>query len=326
MTSTSKTQDHAASIFAGAAAGICSTCAVNPLDTLRIRLAASREATGTQHKSLKSHIRGLFSDGVGQGYRKGLLINLLASTPSNAVYLSSYRFLNEELTSFGLNHHMIPIISAGSAVTVTNTTLAPLFILRTRIQIDPSKSVLGYTKHIFANEGLKGFYRGTITNIAGRIVEEATFWYVFEMLKRVTSEGQMIQKKVDIPVVPKTATTGGEISPLPITSERKHVGSDGLVAFIRASAGVLGLSSMAKLFATSIAYPYNVVIVHLREVDKASGVHKHVNVIPTIRHIHRCDGIAGFYKGLSPHVIRSMVSKATQIYSFELFMSLYLCW
>lgn len=152
-------------------------------------------------------------------------------------------------------------------------------------------------------DGVKGFYRGTMTNIAGRMVEEATFWYIYETMKRVTSEGQLVSKKDD--------------------SEQTHAASGGIMSFAKASLGVLGLSSFSKLCGTSISYPYNVVMIHLREVDKATGQHKHTRVLPTVSHIYKADGLNGFYKGLSPHLLRSVMSKATQIYAFELFMSLY---
>lgn len=296
-------KDHLVSVGAGAAAGICSTCVVNPLDTLRVRLAASRDATGTTSKSLRAHLGEMFKGGFQAGFGGGLLINLIASTPSNAVYLSSYRLLNYETTQLGMSHHAVPIVSAAGAVCCTNLTLSPLFVLRTRVQIDSSQNFWHYAKEIMAREGLKGFYRGTMTNIAGRMVEEATFWYIFETMKRVTSEGQLVSKKG--------------------TADQSHAASDGALSFAKASLGVLGLSSLSKLCGTSISYPYNVVMVHLREVDKASGVHKHVRVGPTISHIYKADGMRGFYKGLSPHLLRSVVSKATQIYAFELIMSVY---
>eukprot|EP00744_Colponema_vietnamica_P017715 GILI01024924.1.p1 GENE.GILI01024924.1~~GILI01024924.1.p1 ORF type:complete len:318 (+),score=66.84 GILI01024924.1:76-1029(+) len=309
MSSTSKTpqratrSDNLVAMLAGGAAGICSTCVVNPLDTLRVRLAASRDATGAAHKSIVGHIKGMFVGGVSAAFSKGLAINLIASTPSNAIYLSSYRMLNYEATHLGINAHAVPILSAGGAVCATNLTLSPLFVLRTRVQIDPSSTFVQYAKQILKKEGVKGFYRGTATNIAGRLVEECTFWYVFETLKRVTDQGKLHRRDEQ--------------------GASSHAMGGGAYSFFAASAGVLGLSSASKLVGTSISYPYNVVMIHQREVDKATGKHLHTKLRPTIRHIYKCDGVAGFYKGLSPHLLRSVVSKATQIYAFELIMSVY---
>jgi solute carrier family 25 protein 33/36 len=166
--------------------------------------------------------------------------------------------------------------------------LGPLFLIRTQCQVDSSKTMSVVAREVFKSSGVRGFWRGTLTNVAGRFVEEGTFWSVFEALKRVTSEGHFEDRN-----------------------------------FIFASFAVVGLSGASKLIGTSIAYPYNVVMNHLRTVNKATGKYEHTKILPTIRHIYRADGFLGFYKGLSPQLLRSVLSKATQIYAFELAMSYY---
>lgn len=136
---------------------------------------------------------------------------------------------------------------------------------------------------------MTGFYRGLITNVAGRFVEEGLFWTVYELSKRLTNEG--------------------------VFGERN---------FFWASAAIMSLAMFAKLTAVTIAYPYNVVMNHLRTVNKHTGKHDYVHVLPTMRHIYLTDGLLGFYKGLAPQLLRSVISKAAQIYSFELFMFTYI--
>ena len=282
-------RERYASVLAGGFAGVCSTCVTNPLDTIRVRLAASRTATGKSHKSLICHARELFGGGLVSGFRAGLLPNLAASMPSNAVYLSSYRLLSTELREMNVSHHAVPIIGALGSVFVTNMTLGPMFLIRTQCQVDSSRKMMAVAKEVYRTGGVRGFYRGTLTNVAGRFVEEATFWYVFETLKRMTNEG---------------------------TFEERN--------FFFASIAVVGLSGVSKLIGSAIAYPYNVVMTHLRTVNKATGQYEHTKIIPTIKHIYKADGLLGFYKGLSPQLLRSVISKATQIYSFELAMSIYI--
>lgn len=280
--------DHLISFVAGGFAGVCSTCVTNPLDTIRVRLSSGRTATGKSHKSLIYTAKDLFSEGLYHAFSRGLGVNIMASMPSNAVYLPTYRFLRNELAEIGVSEDIRPMLCAFGAVTTTNMTLAPLFLVRTRVQVDDHLTIRQVFMDVARREGVRGLYRGTATNIAGRFVEEGFFWTVYELLKRVTHEGSFDDR-----------------------------------SFFWASAAMLSLTMVAKLTATGIAYPYNVVMNHLRTVNKATGQHDYVRVLPTVRHIYKADGFLGFYKGLAPQLLRSVISKATQIYSFELALYTY---
>lgn len=281
-------RDHLVSVFAGGFAGVCSTCVTNPLDTIRVRLSSGRSATGKSHKSLLMTARELFGEGLTHAFGRGLGANIMASMPSNAVYLPTYRFLKEELTEMGVNEEIRPLLCAFGAVTATNTLLSPLFLVRTRVQVDDKLTIRQVFADVMRREGVRGLYRGTATNVAGRFVEEGCFWTVYEFLKRVTKEGNFGER-----------------------------------GFWWTSAAMVSLTMVAKLTAVSIAYPYNVVMNHLRTVNKVTGKHDYVRVLPTMQHIYRTDGFLGFYKGLAPQILRSVISKATQIYSFELAMYTY---
>ncbi|GET87193.1 mitochondrial carrier protein, putative [Leishmania tarentolae] len=289
MTSTSRVErDNVVSVFAGGFAGVCSTCVTNPLDTIRVRLSAGRSATGKSHKSLLITARELFSEGLFHAFSRGLGANIMASMPSNAIYLPTYRFLKGELADSRVSESVRPMICAFGAVTATNITLSPLFVIRTRVQVDDRLTIHQVFSEVMRRDGIRGLYRGTVTNIAGRFVEEGCFWTVYELLKRVT-----------------------------------HEGSFGERGFWWSSAAMVSLTMIAKLVAVGIAYPYNVVMNHLRTVNKVTGEHDYVRVMPTMRHIYAADGLLGFYKGLAPQILRSLLSKATQIYAFELVLFTY---
>ncbi|KAH9600783.1 Mitochondrial substrate/solute carrier [Trypanosoma melophagium] len=283
--------DYAVSFLGGCFAGACSTIVTNPLDTVRVRLSASRTATGKAHKSLLYTVKDLFGDGLKHAFSRGLGANMMASLPSNGIYLPTYRLLQRELSYVGVDERIRPALSAFGGVCATNLTLAPLFLVRTRVQVDDNLTIRQVFKEVLRRDGFTGFYRGTLTNVCGRFVEEGLFWSVYELLKRITKEGTF---------------TGGN-------------------SFAMASAAMVSLTMISKLTATSIAYPYNVVMTHLRTVNRFTGKYEHTQFFPTVRHIYRADGIIGFYKGLSPQLLRSVISKATQIYAFEVAMYAYYC-
>ncbi|CCW65466.1 unnamed protein product [Phytomonas sp. EM1] len=280
--------DNLASVCAGGLAGLCSTIITNPLDTIRVRLSAGSSATGKSHKSLIKTTRELFQGGLVHAFSRGLGANIMASMPSNAVYLPTYHFLKRKMCEYGVNDEIRPMICACGSVMVTNYTLAPLFLVRTRVQVDSRISIREVFLDVIHREGMKGFYRGTLTNVLGRFVEESVFWTVYELLKRITNEGTFTGRN-----------------------------------FIWASAAMLSLTVVGKLAATCVAYPYNVIMNHMRTVNKLTGKHDYVHVGATIRHVYHQDGLVGFYKGLSPQLMRNLISKATQIYSFELLMFAY---
>jgi hypothetical protein len=277
-------KDGFAYVAAGGFAGACSTLATNPLDVIRTRLQASRGASGVAQKNLSAHITTLFQDGFVRGMTKGLASNVAASMPSNAIYLPAYRHTNSFLASKGMDCKLVPIASALSAVVVTNLTLSPMFVIRSQVQADGSKPMREVATRILKTEGPKGFYRGLMTNVCGRFVEEGLFWSSFEHLKRQTNEGTM------------SATN----------------------SFVWNAFAVMSLTSLSKMFGVIVAYPYNVVMTHIRTPNKVSGVYEHSRFAPTVSHIYRHDGVVGFYKGLLPQLMRGVVSKATQIYAFEL--------
>jgi len=277
------------SICAGAAAGAVSTVVTNPLDTLRSRMASSREATGVPDKRIVTHIRAMYAEGVLRGASIGLGANMLASMPSNAVYLGMYHNARRQLENLEMNEHLSPIISAWTAVTATNLILAPTFLIRSRCQVDASMTIRRCIEEVIRHDGYRGFYRGTLSNIVGRCIEEGIFWYTYETSKRLTSSGNF---------------------------NEKH-------SFLWNSLTVVGLSGVCKTVGSIAAYPYNPVINHMRTLNKHTRQAQFTRIMPTVEYIYRKDGLRGFYSGLSAQLARSIVSKTSQIYVFSLLMASY---
>lgn len=81
--------------------------------------------------------------------------------------------------------HVCSAIAAGfSAVTLTN----PVWFVKTRLQLDQSKSgstALSITKKILQEKGPLGFYKGISASYFG-ISETALYFVFYEQLKRLT--------------------------------------------------------------------------------------------------------------------------------------------
>ena len=126
--------------------------------------------------------------------------------------------------------------------------------------------MLDGTRQILSSEGLRGFYRGLLPSLFG-VSHGALQFMAYEQLKIYRSKGG--------------------------SGEQKDLGA---VDF-------LVLSGLAKMFAGSITYPYQVVRSRLQMYDADSTYRGARDVV---RQVWRREGLAGFYKGLGANLLRVM--------------------
>ena len=128
------------------------------------------------------------------------------------------------------------------------------------------KTLLDGTRQIYKSEGIRGFYRGLIPSLFG-VSHGALQFMAYETLK---------------------------------TRRRATLASGQL-----STVDYLVLSGMAKVFAGSVTYPYQVVRTRL-QMYNADTVYKGARDV--IAQVWRKEGQAGFYKGLGPNLLRVMPS------------------
>lgn len=121
-------------------------------------------------------------------------------------------------------------------------------------------------RQISRSDGLRGFYRGLLPSLFG-VSHGALQFMAYEQLKIYRAES--------------------------ISGEQKDLGA---VDF-------LVLSGLAKMFAGSITYPYQVVRSRLQMYDADSTYEGARDVV---RQVWRREGVAGFYKGLGANLLRVM--------------------
>ena len=129
-------------------------------------------------------------------------------------------------------------------------------------------SVLDGTRQIFRSDGVLGFYRGLVPSLFG-VSHGALQFMAYEQLK--TYRG----------------------------NTRPH-GQQNLSAL-----DFLVLSGLAKIFAGSATYPYQVVRARLQTYD-ADRTYKSARDV--LAQIWRQEGLRGFYKGLGPNLLRVLPS------------------
>ena len=150
----------------------------------------------------------------------------------------------------------------------------PIWVIKTRMLSTSSshpgayKSILDGTRQLHRSEGLLGFYRGLVPSLLG-VSHGALQFMAYEQLK--IYRGHSFE--------------GGQ----------KDLGA----------MDFLMLSGLAKIFAGSTTYPYQVVRARLQMYD-ADSTYKSARDV--VAQVWRKEGLTGFYKGLGPNLLRVMPS------------------
>lgn len=294
----------------------------SPLEVLKTRLQsdfyktqieASRQARGISNISSLSiprtaalHFREtfqiLFSIHRVEGWRalfKGLGPNLTGVVPARAINFYAYgngkRLISERFNN-GEEASWVHLLAAAQAGMITGTATNPIWLIKTRLQLDKShaektgtQAVRQYRNSIdclrqtVRAEGIKGLYRGLSASYLG--VSESTLqWVLYERMKR-----SLKSRDEDL-----------------LASGRNPTVWDHTVGWC----GKLGAAGGAKFFAALITYPHEVMRTRLRQAPMQNGQLKYTGLAQCFSTIFKEEGMIGLYGGLTPHMLRVVPSAA----------------
>jgi len=240
--------------------GLATALLTSPLDVLKTRLQSDfyhtqQAAHTSQHLRLSLprafvlHFREtfetLFAIHRVEGWRslfKGLGPSLTGVVPATAIKFYTYgnckRILPDAL-SVDADATIVHVLSAASAGVVTGTATNPIWLVKTRLQLDKSRFKAGglrerqyknsfdCVRQVLQQEGVRGLYRGLGASYLG-VIETTLHLTVYERIKTI------LAKRNQIPGQPEQSSSV----------------SHGL-----ALSSAAGLS---KLFAVLVAYPHEV--------------------------------------------------------------------
>jgi len=229
------------------------------------------------------HIRQ--TEGMG-AFFKGLGPNLIGVAPSRAIYFCTYAwckgFFNDRLPSDSAQVHILSAAGAGlSAATATN----PIWLIKTRLQLDRGFGNTRLTlfqciRKVYSESGARGFYKGVQASYLG-ICETIIHFVLYERLKMLL-----------------------------VGDSDQRTGSD----FLR----FMACGATSRLVAALVAYPHEVLRTRLREEGT-----KYKRLFQTARLIWREEELSAFYRGLGVHLIRTIPNTAIMMSTYELVV--YLC-
>jgi solute carrier family 25, member 33/36 len=239
-----------------------------PFDVLKTRLQSDLYRTrflrtdplrrSFHFSSLRSSIlhcheafQSLFSISRVEGWRvlfRGLGPTLAGFVPASAikfyVYGNSKRIISDTMNK-GEEAAWVHLLAAISAGVVVSTATNPIWLVKTRLQLDKSnseslqststrqyKNSLDCAVKVFQNEGVKGLYKGLSASYLG-ISESALQWILYEQMKMYLAKMETL-----------ALSTSND---------------QGFWNVSCAWGGKIGAAGGAKLLATIVTYPHEVI-------------------------------------------------------------------
>ncbi|XP_063676233.1 solute carrier family 25 member 36-like [Bolinopsis microptera] len=269
-------------IFAGGVAGGVAAVITSPLEVIKTRLQSSKLYGTGLNQGLCRCLQDAVNNEGKRALFKGLGVTLLGVIPSRAVYFTTYtqgKRLFENGTRSPFQIHVYSSVLTG-AVNVTWSN--PLFVIRTRqqLQVDSKgRPMLSFWKCMVDTFRSDGILGFTRGMSASYIgITETVMALVL---------WEQFKKKIN-----------------------ESYGAGPIQSAV-AAAG-------AKLIATTIAYPHEVIRTRLRETAgkdrKFKGFRQ--TVLLTIEE----EGVRGLYRGLLPQLFRVVPNHAIMFLTFEMIL------
>lgn len=196
---------------------------------------------------------------------------------------------------------MVHLGAAAIAGVVTGTATNPIWLIKTRLQLDKEhatndgksrqyKNSFDCARQVVREEGMRGLYRGLTASYLG-VAESTLQWVLYERMKTYLK-----RRKDNI-----------------IASGRPMTTWDNFVE----TTGTLGAAGSAKLFAALLTYPHEVVRTRMRLRPMADGKVKYNGLIHCFKTVWKEEGMVAMYGGLSPHLLRVVPSAAIMFGMYE---------
>ncbi|KAI0490614.1 mitochondrial folate carrier protein [Xylaria cf. heliscus] len=281
--------------IAGLTAGSVATLVVHPLDIVKTRMQIHRSHGATARTlTTISVIRGLTSTPrpVAALYR-GLTPNLLGNASSWASFFffkarAENAILAIKGPSSGDNVAALTpqdyFIASGVAGIFTQVLTNPIWVLKTRMLSSDSGAAGAYPSmwagavQLLRAEGWRGFYRGLGISLFG-VSHGAVQFAVYDPLKQMYIKKQQKSSR-----------------------EANHPDDRGKQRMTNEA--TLVISSVSKLVAGAVTYPYQVIRSRLQNYNAEERFGRGIRGV--MKRTFREEGWRGFYRGIIPGVVRVM--------------------
>lgn len=234
---------------------------------------------------------------------KGLGPNLVGVIPARSINFFTYGATKDILSrklNDGKEDTLIHLLSGINAGFVTSTATNPIWLIKTRLQLDKTKgkhykNSWDCFKHIVKYEGYRSLYRGLSASYLGG-AESTLQWVLYEQMKLFINRRSIESHSIH------TKTTKDHILEWSARS---------------------GAAGAAKFIASLITYPHEVVRTRLRQAPlESTGKPKYTGLIQCFRLVLKEEGFVSMYGGLTPHLLRTVPNSIIMFGTWEIVVRL----
>ncbi|SCU98547.1 LAMI_0F15214g1_1 [Lachancea mirantina] len=231
---------------------------------------------------------------------RGISITLLMAAPANMVYFAGYESLRDRSPLSEPYPILNPIFCGGIARALAATSVAPLELLRTRLQSIPRsgptvttammmKDLIKETQIEVSNIGFKALFKGLEITLWRDIPFSAIYWGFYELYKRNSTIGK---------------------SRLDSDSHATH--------FLNSFIG----GSFSGIVAALCTHPFDVgktrmQICYINSTKSNDNTQQSKNMFKYLNTIRKTEGLSALYTGLMPRLFKVAPSCAIMISTYE---------
>lgn len=288
--------------LAGSAAGMVTRALISPFDVLKIRFQLQIERVSSQRPEGKywglfQASRCIFSEEGVSAFWKGHIPAQLLSICFGAVQFASFEFLTEvvhKTTPYDSQTAGVHFVCGGLAACSATVVCQPLDTLRTRFAAQGEPKVYRNLRHAVStmcrSEGVLTFYRGLCPTLMAVFPYAGLQFFTYNVFKKLLAPP------------PSAGNSGG-----------------GLRSLI--------CGSGAGIISKTITYPFDLFKKRLQvggfeEARVCFGeVRSYRGLVDCMVQIAKEEGVRGFFKGLSPSLVKAALSTGFTFFWYEFFLN-----
>ncbi|XP_033945343.1 mitochondrial thiamine pyrophosphate carrier [Pseudochaenichthys georgianus] len=287
--------------LAGSAAGMVTRALISPLDVLKIRFQLQIEHVSSpkgKYQGLFQATRCIYSEEGVSAFWKGHVPAQLLSICFGAVQFASFELLTEAVhnsTLYDSQTAGVHFLCGGLAACSATVVCQPLDILRTRFAAQGQTKVYRNLRHavftMWRSEGVLSFYRGLSPTLLAVFPYAGLQFFFYNVFKKQ---------------LPPPITAGDSAG-------------KGLL-------GSLVCGSGAGMISKTLTYPFDLFKKRL-QVGGFEAARAHFGQVRSYRGLVDCavqiakdEGVRGFFKGLSPSLVKAALSTGFTFFWYEVFL------